>query len=222
MAKAEQDEALSNVKEKLLTMGVSAEGMLRDALRALTQQDVALADDVIGRDDAVDTLDVEIETACLRLMATRIADPAQRRLVGGALKIATDIERIADHAVDIAGVARRMSAEAIYKPLVDIPRLGDIARRMLHDSLDAFVALDPALAGVVITSDDEADALYARMRRELAAVLQRDPESVIQASYLLFVAHYLERTCDHCINIAESVRFLATGHRSAKDDTAKQ
>lgn len=219
MAKAEQDEALNSVKEKLLTMGVSAEGMLRDAIRALTQQDVALAEDVIARDDIVDAADVAIETACLRLMATRIADPAQRRLVGGALKIATDIERIADHAVDIAGVAKRMSAEAIYKPLVDIPRLGDIARRMLRDALDSFVALDPALAGVVITSDDEADALYARMRRELAAALQRDPESVIQASYLLFVAHYLERTCDHCINIAESVRFLATGHRERKEDT---
>ncbi len=213
MAKAEQDEALNAIKEKLLTMGVSAEGMVRDALRALTQQDVALADDVIQRDDAIDALDIEVETDCLKLMATRIADPAQRRLVGGALKIATDIERIADHAVDIAGVARRMSSEAIYKPLVDIPRLGDIARRMLRDALDAFVALDPALAGAVIASDDEADALYARMRRELAVALQRDPESVIQASYLLFVAHYLERSCDHCINIAESVGFLATGHR---------
>jgi phosphate transport system protein len=222
MAKAEQDEALNAIKEKLLTMGVSAEGMVRDALRALTQQDVALADDVIARDDAIDTLDIEVETACLKLMATRIADPAQRRMVGGALKIATDIERIADHAVDIAGVARRMSNEAIYKPLVDIPRLGDIARRMLRDALDAFVALDPALAAAVIASDDEADALYARMRRELAVALQRDPESVIQASYLLFVAHYLERSCDHCINIAESVRFLATGHRRPPDDTNKQ
>jgi phosphate transport system protein len=222
MAKAEQDEALNAIKEKLLTMGVSAEGMVRDALRALTQQDVSLADDVISRDDAIDALDIEVETDCLKLMATRIADPAQRRMVGGALKIATDIERIADHAVDIAGVARRMSSEAIYKPLVDIPRLGDIARRMLRDALDAFVALDPALAGAVISSDDEADALYARMRRELASALQRDPESVIQASYLLFVAHYLERSCDHCINIAESVRFLATGHRRPPDDTNKQ
>jgi phosphate transport system protein len=222
MAKAEQDEALNAIKEKLLTMGVSAEGMVRDALRALTQQDVSLADDVIARDDAIDALDIEVETDCLKLMATRIADPAQRRMVGGALKIATDIERIADHAVDIAGVARRMSSEAIYKPLVDIPRLGDIARRMLRDALDAFVALDPALAGAVISSDDEADALYARMRRELASALQRDPESVIQASYLLFVAHYLERSCDHCINIAESVRFLATGHRRPPDDTNKQ
>jgi phosphate transport system protein len=222
MAKAEQDEALNAIKEKLLTMGVSAEGMVRDALRALTQQDVSLADDVISRDDAIDALDIEVETDCLKLMATRIVDPAQRRMVGGALKIATDIERIADHAVDIAGVARRMSSEAIYKPLVDIPRLGDIARRMLRDALDAFVALDPALAGAVIASDDEADALYARMRRELASALQRDPESVIQASYLLFVAHYLERSCDHCINIAESVRFLATGHRRPPDDTNKQ
>jgi phosphate transport system protein len=213
MAKAEQDQTLESVKEKLLTMGIYAEVMLRDSLKALTQQDVALADDIIARDDTIDSIDIEVETACLRLMATRIADPVQRRFVGAALKIATDTERIADHAVDIAGVAKRMSNEAIYKPLVDIPRLGDVAGRMLRGALDAFVALDPALAASVVISDDEADAIYARMRRELAGILQRDPDSVIQASYLLFVAYYLERTCDHCINIAESVRFLATGYR---------
>ena len=208
-----QDGALSQVRERLLTMGVIAEGMVRDALRALTQQETALAEDVIQRDETIDTLDIEVETACLKLMARRITDPAQRRLVGTALKIATDIERIADHAVDIAGVAKRMSAEAIYKPLVDIPRLGDMARTMLHDAIDAFVAGDTAQANAVIAADDAADALYARMRRELAILLQREPESVIQASYLLFVAHYLERICDHCINIAEGVRFLETGNR---------
>ena len=209
----DQDSPLRPVQEKLLVMGVTAEAMVRDALRALTQQDTALADEVIERDECIDTLDIEVETACLKLMARRITDPAQRRLVGTALKIATDIERIADHAVDIAGVAKRMSVEAIYKPLVDIPRLGDMARTMLHDALDAFIAGDTAQANAVIAADDDADALYARMRRELAIILQRDPESVIQASYLLFVAHYLERICDHCINIAEGVRFLETGNR---------
>ena len=209
----DQDSALNHVRNQLLTMGVITEGMVRDALRALTQQDTALAAEVIQRDEQIDTLDIEVETACLKLMARRITDPAQRRLVGTALKIATDIERIADHAVDIAGVARRMSAEAIYKPLVDIPRLGDMARTMLHDAIDAFVAGDIAQANAVVVADDDADALYGRMRRELAILLQREPESVIQASYLLFVAHYLERICDHCINIAEGVRFLETGNR---------
>ena len=211
--RANQESALSQVREKLVTMGIVAEGMVRDSLRALTQQDTSLAAEVIARDEEIDTLDIEVETACLKLMARGITDPAQRRLVGTALKIATDIERIADHAVDIAGVARRMGVEAIYKPLVDIPRFGEIARTMLHDAIDSFVAGDIAQASTVIAADDAADALYARMRRELAAVLQRDPESVIQASYLLFVAHYLERICDHCINIAEGVRFLATGLR---------
>jgi phosphate transport system protein len=206
-------EELTALRNQLLEMGIATEELVRDAISALLNQDMALAADVIHRDDIVDALDIRIETTCLRLIAQRITCGADIRLVGAAMKIATDIERIADHAVDIAQVAQRMGGEAIYKPLVDVPRLADMTRRMLRNSLDAFVHEDLSQVSAVIAADDEADAIYARMRRELAAVLQRDPNSVIQASYLLFVAHYLERICDHCTNIAERVAFLITGER---------
>ena len=205
------DDELNQLRGMLLEMGVATEEMVGDAIEALARQDLRLASEVIARDDMVDRLDVDIDRLCLRLMAKRIALPADLRLVGTALKIGTDIERIADHAVDIAKVAQRMGGEAIYKPLVDIPRLGQLAQAMLHDALDAFVGHDLPQVERVIAMDDEADALYSRMRQDLATTLQSDPNSVVQASYLLFVAHYLERICDHCTNIAERVKFLETG-----------
>lgn len=208
------DDELNQLRGMLLEMGIATEEMVGDAITALARQDLSLAAEVIARDDAVDQLDVAIETLCLRLMAKRISLPADLRLVGTALKIVTDIERIADHAVDIAKIAQRMGGEAIYKPLVDIPRLGQLAQTMLHDALDAFVGHDLPQVERVIATDDEADALYSRMRLDLAATLQSDPNSVVQASYLLFVAHYLERICDHCTNIAERVAFLETGQRN--------
>lgn len=209
------DDGLNMLRALLLEMGVAAEEMVADAVDALRRQDLALAADVVARDDQVDQLDVAIESLCLRLMARRIDSPSDLRLVGTAMKIVTDIERIADHAVDIAKVAQRLGDEAIYKPLVDIPRLAEIARTMLRESLDAFVGHDLPQVQRVIAADDDADALYGRMRRDLAAILQNDPDSVVQASYLLFVAHYLERICDHCTNIAERVAFLETGKRGA-------
>jgi phosphate transport system protein len=132
-----------------------------------------------------------------------------------ALKVVTDIERIGDHAVDIGRVAQRMSREALYKPLVDIPRMGDLARGMLHDALTAFVYHDIVLVEAVIAADDQIDALYARMRLDLQNIMQHDATAVIQASHLLFVGHYLERICDHCTNIAERIVYLETGRRPA-------
>jgi phosphate transport system protein len=209
------DTELQNLRDRLLEMGVATEEMLRDSLRALTRQDLALARAVAERDDLIDVFDVEIETQCLRLMAGRLTQASDRRLIHAALKIVTDIERIADHTVDIARVVERMSGEVIYKPLVDVAQLGEIAASMLRRVLDAFVRHDLVAVREVIADDDRADALYSRMRRELAEVLQRDANSVLQANYLLFVAHYLERICDHCTNIAERIAFLETGDRPA-------
>jgi phosphate transport system protein len=205
------DEDLDTLRRRLLEMGTSAEELVRDAITALTQQDMALAATIIPRDDAVDRMELEIEALCLRLMARQQPLASDLRLIGTALKAVTDIERIGDHAVDIARIAQRMSHEMLYKPLVDIPRMGEMARQMLHDSLEAFIHHDLDLVEAVIAFDDQLDDLYARMQRDLQAVMRRDPASVSQASYLLFVAHYLERIGDHCTNIAERVAFLKTG-----------
>ncbi len=207
------DNGPHSLDELLFEMGIAAEEMLADAVDALRRQDRELAESVIRRDDDVDRYEDRIEEACLRSMARRIEDTAQLRLVGAAMKIATDIERIADHAVDIARIATRLADEAIYKPLVDIPKLANVARSMVRESLDAFVGRDLDRVRAVVAADDEADRLYGRMRVDLGDILQSDPDATVVASYLLFVAHYLERVCDHCTNIAERVAFLETGAR---------
>lgn len=195
-------------------MGAATEELVRDAVLALTQQDMALAATIIPRDDAVDRMEIDIETLCLRLMARQQPVSSDLRLIGSALKAVTDIERIGDHAVDISRVSQRMSREMFYKPLVDIPRMGEMARAMLHDALEAFVHRDLEMVEKVIAADDRVDALYARMRHELQEVMQRESGgAAVQASYLLFVAHYLERICDHCTNIAERIAFIETGCR---------
>jgi phosphate transport system protein len=205
------DEELEALKNDLLLMGTATEEMVRDAVSALTEQDMTLADAVVERDDAVDRMDLDIESRCLRLLALQQPMASDLRVIGTALKVITDIERIGDHAVDISKVARRLGQEAVYKPLVDIPRLGEMARAMIHDALDAFVRHDLDTVEKVIDADDAVDALYARMRTDLQGCMKDDPSCVLQASYLLFVAHYLERICDHCTNVVERVEFMETG-----------
>ena len=209
----------AELRRRILEMGAATEEIVRDSLRALTDQNGSLAATIMPRDDVVDRMDIEIEAMCLRILARPHLAPDDLRLVGAALKVITDIERIGDHAVDIAKISQRMGRELFYKPLVDIPRLGEMTRQMLHDALEAFVHRDLERVEQVIANDDDVDALYARMRKELQLIMQDDPSSVLQASYLLFVAHYLERICDHCTNIAERVAFMETGelhHGSAK------
>lgn len=205
------EEELSTLRSRLVEMGAATEEIVRDSILSLTNQDMTLASTIIPRDDNVDRMDVDIEAMCLRLMAKYQPVAANLRLVGAALKVITDIERIGDHAVDISRIAQRMGREMVYKPLVDIPRMGEMARAMLHDSLEAFIHGDMSLVDKVLRNDDVVDALYARMRRELQEIMQSDPTSVMQASYLLFVAHYIERMCDHCCNIVERVAFIETG-----------
>ena len=207
---AEND--LTLLRGKLLEMGAAAEELVRDAVRALTQQDAALAKQVILRDDLIDELETQIEVLCLRLMTQPLAI-SNFRLVGAALKAITDIERIGDHAVDISRVAQRMQREMIYKELVDIPQMGEVVCRMLNATLNAFVSSDFKLASTVLTSDPQFDALCSRTQAELHVAMQRNAESISQASHLLFVVHYLERIGDHCANIAERVSFIETGQR---------
>jgi phosphate transport system protein len=202
---------IADVSLRVLEMGAAAEEIVRDSIVALTTQNASLAATIMPRDDEIDRLDIEIEAMCLRLLVREQPVAADLRLIGTALKIITDIERIGDHGVDIARVAQRLSGDLVYKPLVDIPRMGDLARAMLHDSLEAFVHRDLDLVHRVIAADDAVDDLYARMKTDLHAVMQRDSNSVLQASHLLFVAHYIERIADHCCNIAERVGFLQTG-----------
>jgi phosphate transport system protein len=207
-------EELQSLRNQLLHMGSLADAMVEHAVQALTEQNSALADDVIRRDDEVDRLDLQIEAECMRLIALQQPLARDLRLVGTALKVITDLERIGDHAVDIAKIARKLARDTFFKQLVDLPHMADRVRFMLHNAMYALVNQDLELVERVISADDEVDDIFHKIREELHTAMGRDSNLVVQASYLLFVAHYLERVADHAVNIAERVYYVEKGSLS--------
>ncbi len=205
------DTELKHLETKVLAMASIVESMVAEAVEALQRHDIARAEQVLFRDDEVDEMDVDIEEQCLRLIALQQPMGRDLRIIGTIMKMITDIERIGDYAVDIAKAARKIEAHSTEAPLVDIPRLAHIARRMLLESIEAFVKRDLQLVLQVCQQDDEADAVYRQIRTQLQEIMRQDPEKVVPASWLLLVAHYLERIADHSTNIAERVWFMETG-----------
>lgn len=210
MTRTHYDEELETLRHLLLKMGSQVDQMVSQSMDALTGQDVPLAEAVMRADDSVDDLDIQIETQCMRLIALQQPMARDLRLIGTAMKVITDLERIGDHAVDIAKVARKLARDSFYKPLVDLPRMNAMVRQMLHDALTAFVTHDLSLVERVVVADDEVDLLFHQIRSELHSAMERNSHLVVQASYLLFVAHYLERIADHTVNIAERVYYVET------------
>jgi phosphate transport system protein len=204
-------EELESLRSQLLEMGSVADSMVAQSIEALTRQDTALAEEVIRRDDEVDSQDLAIEAECMRLIALQQPLARDLRLVGTAMKVITDLERIGDHAVDIAKIARKLARDTFFKQLVDLPHMADRVRFMLHNAMYALVNHDIELVDKVIAADDEVDDLFHKIREELHTAMGRDSNLVVQGSYLLFVAHYLERIADHAVNIAERVYYVETG-----------
>ncbi len=200
------------LQEKILEMATCADFMIITSVEALMSGDLNQIDAVVQQDDVVDRLDIEIEAKCLNLIATQQPVARDLRVIGTALKIITDIERIADYAVDIAKIGRRLHKhEEIYRPLVDLPRLTNLTRAMLHDALQAFVRHDLALVEKVIQDDDLVDNLYHDMRDDLTRIIYQESHRSIIALNLMFAAKYLERVSDHVVNIAERVYFIEKG-----------
>ena len=205
------EQHLAQLRTSVLEMGGLVEDQIGQSVTALTGRDERLARATIARDHTVNRFDVEIDELCLKLLA--LHQPAARdlRLITTALKITTDLERIGDMATHIAERAIELAAEPEIKPYVDIPRMADLARDMLHKSLDAFVREDADLALAVCTADDAIDHLHEQLFRDLLAFMTADPATVGRAMRLLFVSKYLERVGDHATNIAEMVIFMAKG-----------
>ena len=214
-------EELESLRNMLLAMGSEADRAVADSIRALTDRDISLAEKVIAQDDILDQMDLEIEAHCMRLLALQQPIASDLRLVGTALKIITDLERIGDHAVDIAKVARKLAKVEPSRPLADLPRMATAVRSMLKTALAAFVKHDLNLVKDVVLADDEVDDLFHRIRSDLHAAMREEPEVVVDASYYLFVAHYLERMADHAVNIAERVHYMETGELAQLDKSHK-
>jgi len=205
------EQALDQLRTSVLEMGGLVEDQIAQAVRALVDRDPALAQAVVTRDHTVNRLDVEIDDLCIKLLA--LHQPAGRdlRLITTALKITTDLERIGDLAAHVAERTLELAAEPALKPYIDIPRMADLTRDMLHQSLDAFVREDSDLALKVCAADDGVDKLHEQVFRELLSYMVEDPHTISRAMRLLFVSKALERIGDHATNIAEMVIFMAKG-----------
>ncbi|NLN19056.1 MAG: phosphate signaling complex protein PhoU [Firmicutes bacterium] len=206
---------LEIIHDDILRMGTLVEEAIRDADRALSEQDLELAKSVIEGDKAIDNLERSIESDCIRILALHHPLASDLRTVTTALKVITDLERMADHATAIALIALRIGANPLIKPLVDIPRMSTLARQMVHESLDAFVSRNTELAQKVRSEDDLIDRLYSELHDELLGLIIQgtNTANAEQALNLLFVAQHLERIADHATNIAERVIYLVTGER---------
>ncbi len=203
-------EELGVLQERLLAMGGFAEERVREAVLALASRDAALADLVRSGDEPINDLHIEIDDRCFKLLALHQPMAADLRAIVAAVKINTDLERVGDLAVNIAEAAKRYLLHAPVKPLIDIPRMGEIAQRMLRDALDAFVRRDVTLAESVLAADDALDALKSQIFRELLTYMMQDGGKIEPSLDLILVSRHLERIGDHATNIAEDVIFLVS------------
>lgn len=204
---------LEDLQHELLRMGCSMEEAVKKAITALVKHDVELAQEVIDGDETLDDLLLSIESQCVKLIATEQPVAKDLRLIFTALKISTDLERMADYAVDIAKVAILLADEVYIKPLIDIPRMADLAIDMVQNSLEAYVKQDAKAAEEISRRDDIIDGLYKQIFRELLTYMIEDPKNINQATYFIFVARALERIGDHATNVCEWIIYLVTGER---------
>ena len=201
-------EELAELKERLLVMGALAAERLQAAVRAMVERDRDLMAEVISGDEAINSLHLEIDDRCFKLLALRQPMAVDLRAIVAAFKINGDLERIGDLAVNVAEAAERYLAHSPVKPLIDLPRMGDLAQRMLSEALHAFVMGDAEAAERVLALDDGLDALKNQIFRELLTYMLGDPRTIEPGIDLILVSRHLERVGDHATNIAEDVIFI--------------
>lgn len=205
------DRDLQRLQSDLLHMGELVETAVRRSVEALQARSVAIADEVISGDDATDAMHLKLEERCMQLMATQQPMAKDLRMIAAVWAMTIDLERVGDHAEDIARITKRIAEQPLLKPLIDIPRMATLVVEMLREGLDAFVARDAAQAEQMARKDDEVDHLYAQVFRELLTYMLEDPRNTQRATHLLMVAQALERMGDHATNIAERVIYMVTG-----------
>ncbi|MBX3278072.1 MAG: phosphate signaling complex protein PhoU [Acidobacteria bacterium] len=199
---------LAQLRDQVLLLGGEAENAVDRATRALVDRDSDMAEQVLYDDDQIDALELQSDQTCVRVLARQPPDEHDLRFVVTAIKITPILERIADHACNIARAALDLNNEPQLKPYVDLPRMSRLAREMLRDSLDAFAASDPAAARRVISHDDEVDRLYDRIFHHLLDHMTRDPAAAGRAARLLLVAKHLERIGDYVTDICELIVYM--------------
>jgi len=203
---------IAELKQQLFTMAGIVEEMITNSIRALVNKDPALAEQVIGPDeDRVNTLEIENEDAAINLMALYQPEASDLRTIVMIIKVNNDLERLGDHAVNIAQAAQFLMSRPAVKPLVDIPKMAEYAIAMLKDSLDAFTRNDAELARSVCGRDETVDDLNDRVKQDLARAMSADPATIERALKLMMVSLNLERIADLATNVSEDVIYIATG-----------
>ena len=205
------DEELRELKERLLTMAGMAEQVVGKAIQALVDRNPALAEEVIREDVLIDRLEVEIEQICLDLLARYQPEAKDLRFVTMVFRIVNDLERVGDQSVNICERTLDLLKQPLLKPLIDIPRMAELAQVMLKDALDAFVNQNADLARAVCRRDEQVDHLNDQVFHELLVYMTQDPKTITRALDLILVGRNLERVADHATNIAEDVYYLVRG-----------
>jgi len=209
---------LKDLEQKLQDLGRMVEEALVEAVDALKHRDLEKASRIIDADRSVNERRYAIEQETFVVISTQQPMAVDLRTLAAVLEIATELERIGDYAKGIAKITIKMGTEPFVKPLIDIPRMAEKARNMLHRALQAFFGRDTELARAIPMEDDEMDALYDQIFRELTTYIITEPRLVDRASYLIWVAHNLERAADRVVNICERVIFMVTGEVVEFDD----
>ena len=203
------DEELKDLHKEILRMGVMTQESIFKSTDSLKIREKAQAQEVITADKKIDELELLIDEKCIDLIARYQPMASDLRFIATAMKINSDLERIADLSVDICQRALEIIEKPILKPLIDIPRLSEVAQKMVKNAIEAFVNRDAELARSVVREDTEADNLRNRVQDELINdYMAKDAKTVDRAVPLLLIARYLERICDHATNIAEDVIYM--------------
>jgi len=205
------DDNIEKLKNEMLIMGSKVEKAIENSIDALKKQDIELAKKIMKSDDQIDNYELELEEMCTRLIATQQPVAHDLRTVIVISKLATDLERVGDHASNIAKMVIKIGKEPLIKPLIDIPRMNDIVIYRLRESLKAFIEQDVELAHKIAKEDEEVDLLDEQILRELLTFMMEEPSTIRQATSLIFISRFLERIGDHATNICERVIYMSTG-----------
>jgi len=205
------DKELQRLQDEVLSLGSMVEHALVESVDALKRRDRDGSRKIIQADSAINERRFTVESDCLILIATQQPMAGDLRMLAAILDIASELERIGDYAKGIGRINLMIGDKPLIKPLVDIPLMAEKASTMLHQSLTAFIEQDVDMAYAIPSADDEVDALYNQVYRELITVIMANPPAVDQANYLLWAAHNLERAADRVTNICERIIFTVTG-----------
>jgi phosphate transport system protein len=212
MTRTAFERQLTEIQEDMLILAGMVETAIERSIDALKNRDIGLARQIIADDTKINHKRYDTEEKCLELIATQQPLASDLRTIAAVLHIIVDLERMGDYAEGNAKIALMLADEPPVKPYIDIPRMAQIANRMLMDSLEAFNERDADRARRICDEDDEVDALYDQVYRELLTFMLNDPKIIERATYLIWVAHNLERIADRVTNICERVVFLVEGH----------